>query len=266
MLHSFMEPGSLESTERYLKVMAWLHANRKALIIGAGVVAVIALAAGVIAWQKNTAEASADAQLLGVPLETFQNGQLTPAKAGPFLDLAREYPDTSAGQYAALLGAKALFTDGKYSEAHQEFSKFIEQYPDSPLVSQAKVGVAACLEGEGKIAEAAQKYQEIISAYAGEANIVTPVKLTLARLDEGLNKPEQALTYYEELARVNNPYDPWAAEARERGQLLLVKHPELRKAPPGAAAGPGPASPAGTLNLKPAPATSGTPAPAAKTP
>ncbi len=249
-----MEADSLQSTERYLKILAWLHANQKKLIIGGCVLAVIVLAAVFMSWQKSEAESSANARLLNVPLETFHGNQMTPTPAGPFLDLAKQSPDTDAGEYAALLGAKALFNEGKYPEAHQEFSKFIEQNPDSPLIPQARVGLAACLEGEGKTLEAAQKYQEILSAYSSDANISTPVKLTLARLDETLNKPEQALTYYEELARVNNPYDPWAAEARERGEFLLLKHPELRKAPPASAV-----SPSSPLNLGPSPQATKTP-------
>jgi len=257
-----MEVESTQSTETYIKWLAWLHANQKMLMIGAGVAVVIALAVGVMAWQKNEAETDANMQLMGLPLETVRDGRLAPTEAGPFLDVAKQYPDTSAGEYAALLGAESLFTDGKYPEAGQEFSKFIDEHPASALLPQAKVGLAASLEGEGKISEAAQKYQEIISLYSTEANIASPVKLTLARLDEAQNKPEQALTYYEELARVNNPYDPWAAEARERGMLLLIKHPELRKPPPGATGGPPSASQPAGLNLFPPQQASKAPAPA----
>jgi predicted negative regulator of RcsB-dependent stress response len=239
-----MEAESIEATETYLKVLAWLHANQKKLMIVGGVVAVIAMIIGIMAWQKSVAESDADAQLLSVPLETARGNQLVPAQAGPFLDLAQKYPNTSAGEYALLLAAGTLFTEGKYPEAHDQFDQFIQKFPESPLVSQAQVGLAACLEGEGKISESVQKYQEILSTYASEANIVTPVKLTLARLYEGQNKPDKALQLYVDLAHINNPYDPWAAEARERGDLLLAKHPELRKAPP-----PSPAS--GVLGASP---------------
>jgi predicted negative regulator of RcsB-dependent stress response len=267
-----MEAESTQSTETYLKVLAWLHANQKKLVIAAVVVAVIAAAAGIMSWQKSAADADANAQLLAVPLMTFGGGQFTPTPAGPFLTLAKQSPDTSAGEYAELLGAEALFTGEKYPEAHQEFSKFIEEHPASALLAQARVGLAASLEGEGKASEATQKYLEILPAYSSEANIVSPVKLTLARLYEKQNKPEQALTYYSELARINNPSDPWAAEARERGELLLAQHPELRKAPPSAPSvvpGSPPAGtrPPGVNPFTPAKATSApAPAPAAKKP
>jgi tetratricopeptide (TPR) repeat protein len=146
-----------------------------------------------------------------------------------------------------LLGAEALFTEGKYPEAHEQFSKFINDNPASALLPQAKIGVAASLEAEGKIQESAQKYQEVVTSYPTEANIVSPAKLTLARLYEAQNKFESALTYYSDLARINNPYDPWVAEARERGEDLLARHPELRKQP---AAPPAGAQPGG-LNLLP---------------
>ena len=265
-----MEAESTQSTETYLKVLGWLHANQKKLMIGAGVAAVIALVAGIMSWQKTEAESDANAHLLSVPLAAFRGGQLTPTAAGPFLDVAKQYPDTSAGEYAALLGAESLFTEGKYPEAHQEFSKFIDEHPASTLLAQAKMGLAASLEGEGKIPEATQKYQEIILAYSSEANIASPVKLTLARLYEKQGKPEQALTYYSELARINNPYDPWVAEARERGEMLLASHPELRKAPPAATGGPAMGSlPTGLNPLAPAkttPAPGPAPAPAKPSP
>ena len=227
-----MEAESIDTTETYIKILAWLHANQKKLMIGGGVVAVIALIIGVMAWQKSAAESDADAQLMAVPLVSIRGNQMVPAQAGPLLDLAQKYPDTSAGEAAELLAAGALFTEGKYPEAHEQFAQFVEKHSESPLVSQAQVGLAASLEGEGKISEATQKYQEILSTYSAEANVVTPVKLTLARLYEDQNKPDKALQLYVDLAHNNNPYDPWAAEARERGELLISKHPELRKAPP----------------------------------
>jgi hypothetical protein len=56
-------------------------------------------------------------------------------------------------------------------------------------------------------------------------NIVSPAKLTLARLYDEDNQAAAGLQLLCELARLlnQNPYDPWAAEARERAQLLVVQ-------------------------------------------
>jgi predicted negative regulator of RcsB-dependent stress response len=224
-----MEVETTQSADTFYKVVAWLHANRKRLLIGVTVAAVIALAVGLVYWKKNADEANANAQLLALEAPVGMVARSAAISPTPLLDLARQYPNTAGGEYAQLLGAETLFLQGKYPEAQQEFSRFVVDHPESALVPQGKMGVAASLEAQAKTLEAIQEYQELLKAYPGDANIVTPAKLTLARLFEEENKPQQALTYYSELARIQNPYDPCAAEARQRGQLLLAKHPELRR-------------------------------------
>jgi predicted negative regulator of RcsB-dependent stress response len=222
--------GSAGSEETLFKLLAWLHANQKRLLIGVAAVAVIALVAGLVSWKKSADETDADAKLFAVPAPVGSQGRSGSVSPTSLLELAQNYPGTPAGEYASLLGAETLFLNGKYPEAQQEFSKFINENPESILIPQAKMGVAASLEAQNKTSEAIQKYQELVSGYASEANISTPAKLTLARLLEEDNRPQQALAFYSELARIQNPYDPWAAEARERGELLLAKHPELKQA------------------------------------
>jgi tetratricopeptide (TPR) repeat protein len=237
----FMD-AETQSTDLYIRTMEWLHARRKPLLIGAIVVAVLGLAWAVIAWKKTQDETDANAQFFAAPsLGLVRAG---PVSIAPWLEVAREYPGTPAGQHARVLAAEEMFSQGQYPEASQQFSDFLTTYPDSALVPQAKVGVAACLEAEGKTSDAIAKYHEIILAYPAEMSIVSPAKLTLARLYEEVNQPQQALSYYAELARMlkQNPYDPWASEANERAQLLISKHPELMKtltspAPSGAPAG-----------------------------
>lgn len=257
---------TVESTETYFKLLNWLHANRKPLVIGGVIIAVIAVAWAIISWQKSETESEADAQLMNTPLASLQQGRLEPTPATPFLDIAKQYPNTPAGEYADLLGAERLFIAGKYADAHQQFSAFAEQNPDSPLIAQAKYGIAACLEGEGKLSDAAAKYQEVVSSYPTDPGIAAPARLTLARLDEQLNRVEQALTIYEQLAQSKNPYDPWAAEAQERGMALLMKHPELRRPPPGSQPTGMPPGAAGKPGLGNITIPKSAPIPAPKTP
>jgi tetratricopeptide (TPR) repeat protein len=223
------------STEFYVKVVGWIYAHRKPLLIGAIVVAAIGLVVAFLAWKANHDEAEAQALFFAVPIEG--GARAAPPSPMAFLDVAQKYSGTAAGEHAQLLGAELLFTQGKYAEAGREFAHFIDEHPSDELVPQAKVGLAASVEAEGKIMDAIQKYHEIILAYPGDANIVSPTKLTVARLCEEANQPQQALTYYVELARMReqNPYDPWAAEAQERARLLLAKHPELARSQTSAA-------------------------------
>jgi tetratricopeptide (TPR) repeat protein len=218
-----------QSTDLYIKTVEWLHVRRKPLLIAAVAVAVIALAWGIMSWKKAKDDADANDQFFAIPLENPM--RLTQSPPAPLLEVAREYPSTPAGEHAQALAAEMLFTQAKYPEAYQQFSDFISNHPDSALVPEAKLGVAACLEAEGKASEAITKYRELIFTYPTEGSIVSPAKLTLARLYEAANQPQQALDYYTELARMlqQNPQDLWGFEARERAQLLLAKHPELLK-------------------------------------
>jgi predicted negative regulator of RcsB-dependent stress response len=225
----YMEVETTQSPDTFLRLISWLHANRKRIIIGLIAAAVIGLSWGLYSWNKTAREDSADAQLLSVQGVVGMSARVTRGSLAPLLDVARRYPNTPGGEYAQLLGAETLFTDGKYSEAQSEFSRYLADYPDGSLVAQAKMGVAASVEAQGKTAEAIQKYQEVVKAYSSETSIVSPAKLTLARLYEEDNKPQQALPIYAQLAQIRNPNDPWAAEARERAELLLAKHPEFRK-------------------------------------
>jgi tetratricopeptide (TPR) repeat protein len=224
-----------QSTDVYIRVLEWLHARRKPLVIGLGAVAVIGLVWAIVAWKKGQDETDANKQFFAAPIEAGPRS--APVSAQPLLELAKEYPGTTAGEYAQLLAGDELFNQEKYPEAYQQFSEFIESHPDSTLVPQAKVGVAASLEAEGKNSEAIAKYHDLILLYPSELNIISPAKLTLARLYQEDNKPQQAFELYAELARMlgQNPYDPWASEAQERARLLVAAHPEFLKSQASAA-------------------------------
>ncbi|HEY3913745.1 MAG TPA: tetratricopeptide repeat protein [Verrucomicrobiae bacterium] len=223
------ETTESQSTETFYKVLAWFHANQKRVIILIAVVAVVGLIVGIMSWNKDREDADANKQFFDLPIEASPTASLTGPSPNAFLDLASQYPNTSAGEYAVLLAAQSLFAEGKYPEAQAQFSKYVNDHPDSPLLAQASLGVAACLEAEGKIAEAVQQYRQVISSYPNEISVTSPAKLTLARLLEDQNQPEQAMSLYVDLARSQNPNDLWATEARERAQILLSTHPELMK-------------------------------------
>ena len=210
--------------------MAWLHFNRKPVAIGAAVVAIVLVGFAFYKWKKNQNELNANAALFALPSLIGATGRASEVRADDFKKIAGEYSGTRAAERADLIAAGVLFTDGKYVEAQREFTRFLDEHAESPLRSQAAIGVAASLEAQNKTAEAVTRYQEIIAKYPGE-NITSPARLTLARLLESQNKPEDALKHYDDLARSQNPYDPWASEARERRELLFQKYPNLKMKP-----------------------------------
>jgi len=219
----------------------WLHTNRKQVLAGTVVVALIAAIVGFVMWSNSQKEASADEALLATPSLLGGAPPGDAAATAALLNISQSYPGTSAGATAQLLAARELFLGGKYPEAQQEFEKFIAAHPGHSLVPQASFCIAACLEAQGKIPDAMQQYKKINTQYASSPNIVLPVKLTLGRLSEADNKPDQAVNYYKELVTIQDPNDPWVVEASERLRLLISKHPELNPFPPApSAAAPSP--------------------------
>jgi predicted negative regulator of RcsB-dependent stress response len=253
----------------------WLHTNRKRVLAGAVVAAVIAAIAAFVSWNNTVKEAAANQALLAVPSLIGMAPPGDPASAKALLNIGDQYPGTSAGVSAQLLAARELFLGGKYPEAQQQFSKFIADHSTHPLAPQANVGIAAAMEAQGNVSGALQQYKKVSVLYASDPSVIIPVKLTLGRLSEADNKLDQAISYYKDLASMQDPNDPWVVEAFERLRALVSKHPELNPAPALPAAGslpsvltpnpsemqlsppgsPGPAAapPAATSNAVPAP-------------
>lgn len=253
-----MQPDSTNDSLEFDNLMAWLHQNRKSVAIGGTVLAVALIAFALFSWKKNQNELDANNALFALPSLVGASEKTTEVRAEDFQKIADQYPNTRVADRAEIIAAGVLFTDGKYAEAEKQFSKFLSEHEGSPLQSEAALGVAASLEAQGKISEAVSKYQELIAKYSGD-NVVPPAKLTLARLLETQNKSEDALKLYDDLMRSNNPYDPWAGEARERRELLLQKFPNLKSKP--AMTTPNISAPTPVLNpAAPAAATNKVPA------
>ena len=225
-----MQSETTKESVDFDNFLAWLHFNRKPVAIGAVIVVATLVVIAFSNWKKNQNELDANAALFALPSLVGVSGRTAEVRSEDFKKIADEYPKTRAAERAELIAAGVLFTDGKYVEAQREFSKFLEQHEESPLQSQAAIGIAASLEAQGKPAEAVTKYQEVLAKYPNE-NITAPAKLTLARLLETQNKPEEALKHYNDLTRSQNPYDPWASEARERREQLFQKFPNLKMKP-----------------------------------
>ena len=241
-----MQSETTKESWNFDSFLEWLYLNRVRVGIGLGIVVILGVGVALAKWRKNQNETNANAAVFALPSPMTSARKKTDPQTADFQKVGEQFAGTLAGERAELIAAGLLFTEGKYVEAQRQFSKFLEGHEDSPLRAQAAMGVAASLEAQGKNAEAIVKYQEAITRYSTE-NIVAPARLTLARLFEAQNKPEEALKLYGDLVRAGNPYDPWSAEAGERKEQLLQKHPNLRPKPVVAApALPVPASPLAT--------------------
>jgi predicted negative regulator of RcsB-dependent stress response len=217
--------GEITESSRYYDFLAWLEINKKQIVTGAVIVAVLAVAVSYYVYSKNQRELAANAALLKVGLPVGGPDQASPPTAQAYFKVADEYSSTKAGLRALLFGAGALFTDGKYSEALTEFQKFQNRYPGSSLCPIAALGVASCMDSMNQVDNAIKAYQDIITRYPDDA-VAPQAKIALARLEEAKKQPEQALKLYEEVARqAGRSY--WGSEANEARNVLLAKYPNL---------------------------------------
>lgn len=217
-----MEPKITE-TAAFYRAWAWFDANKKPVGWGAGIVAGIALVVWFYFTQREETEMKAS--------EAVANVLITPsagdrgAVAAAYLRIAREDPNSTAGERAQLLGAGSLFTEGRFSEAQVEFDKFVRDHRASSCLTEALLGIAACLEAQNKTNEAVTAYKNFIERHPGDLN-VPAAKFALARLYDAQGKPDQALPLYEEANRLG-PNSVFGSEAGMRAEELMAKYPNL---------------------------------------
>lgn len=216
----------------FYNFLAWADLNKKRLLWGTGVLAVLALIITIVIQSSKRKELEANHALSELRLVHPPGKPLPPDAAAIYMKIAQDYAGTKAAARALVVGAGILFADGKYAEAQTQFERLLRQYPDSPWVSSAVLGVAAALEGQQKTNEATAKFEEFRRRFPNDP-LSDEAKLSLARLYEGQNKNEEAFKLYEELTKAN-PYSGLGAEAGMRQVDLLQKYPHLAKtsAPP----------------------------------
>jgi tetratricopeptide (TPR) repeat protein len=207
--------------------LTWLEVNKWKLVGGAVALVVIGLGYAIYQRLASEAEAAASGALLTAQRQKAQEGGESRPNAQALLQVAAEHHGTAAGGRALLFGAEALFREGKFTEAKNEFDKFIREYGDSTEIASAVFGVAACWDAMTKTNEAVTGYQDVVTRY-GNAPVANQAKLALARLYDARNDSAQALKLYDELSRPT-AQSAWGPEASMYREQLLQRHPELAR-------------------------------------
>lgn len=220
-----MNVEATQSTRLY-EFLAWVIENKKRLLIVGSAVTAVGVGLYLYVWQQDQKELAASQALSELRAPLGPAGRLQPVAAEAYLKIAAQYPGTSAGARALLMGAGGLFNEGKYPEARSEFERFLREYSEHSFAGHASLGVATCLDAQDKIAEAIAKYQEVAARFASEPAVSHPARLALARLQETQKKPEEAFKIYVEMARAQPP-TTWSDDARFRMEALLKTHPQL---------------------------------------
>jgi len=216
-----------DATAVYLfKLWPWIEANKKRIVIGAGITVVVIFIFSFISWKMNQREMEAGNALTQAVVSSAGTQQLADA----YLKVAADHPSTIAGQRALLQGAAALFETGKYTDAQAQFQKFLDAHPDSAFSGQASLGVAASLDAQGDKSDlAVAAYQRAIAGLS-DAEGTAIAKLAIARIFEAQGKMNEALALCAEVVRAN-PNAAIGSEASMRAMELRFKIPASSTAP-----------------------------------
>ena len=208
------------ATAYFFKLWSWVETNIKQVFVGLVAAAIAVALVAYYFWRQNQMEINAGqalTQLLMSPPPNSDANQLADA----YFKIAADYPGAQSGGRALVLGATTLFEGGQYTEAQEQFQKYLDTYPGSAFSASAALGVAASLEAGGKADLAASAYQRVISGFS-DPNAVDMAKFALAKIDDQHNKLAEAESLYQDVAH-NNPNTPLGSEAAFRAFQLRTK-------------------------------------------
>ena len=214
----------------FYNFLGWLELNKKRLLVGAGIAAVLAVIITAMIQHAAQKETRASHALSDVRTSFPPGPGLPPGAVASYAKVAQDYPGTKAAARALLYAGGAFFAENKFAEAQTQFERLLREYPESPWVGSATFGLASALAAQQKTNEAMAKFEEFRRRYPNDPSS-DEVKLSLGRLYEGQNKNEEALKLYDEVTKAN-PYSGLGAEAGMRQMDLLQKYPHLAKTNP----------------------------------
>jgi predicted negative regulator of RcsB-dependent stress response len=207
------------------KLWPWIEANKKRILVGAGIIIAVILVFYFISSQREQNEIDAG-KALTQAVVSGNGGQLADA----YLKIAADHPATLAGQRALLQAAATLFETGRYADAQTQFQNFLDAHADSAFSGQAALGVAASLDAQGKSDLAVAAYQRAVNSLS-DTEGTGIAKLAIARIYETQGKPNDALSLYGEVMRANpngalgSEASVWAMELQARPSSSAVSVP-----------------------------------------
>ena len=212
-------------------LLTWYETNKQKIFS----VGTVAFGVGLILYVSNHFKTQAELDASNALFEaryrpaTANSGE-EPAPQDPakLMGIASEHAGQAAAGRATLFAAQAFFEQGDYTQALEQFERYLAQHADSPLKGTAMYGRAACQEALERSAEAIEGYKSINLSFPN-TYLAHQSNLAEAGLHEDAGEPALALALYDRvlLPTVSSRY---TAEAGSRREALLKKHPELAPA------------------------------------
>lgn len=226
-----MQSGSSGSARLY-DLLGWLEKNKTPVLAAIVILAAVILTIAIKRANEETGELEANRAFFGLSVESMANEDSEGASPRDFLQVAEQHSGTPAGSLSRLMAARGYFLEGNYDKAQETFSQFLTENPHHDLAPIAALGIAASLESKNLLQKALTEYRQVTTRYP-EQPAAAQARFAIGRLQEALDKPEQAVAEYDQLAESEkSPY--WAQQARTRREQLYKKFPELKPEEPAA--------------------------------
>jgi predicted negative regulator of RcsB-dependent stress response len=207
------------------EILIWIEANWKIVTVLVAALIIVGFGIYVQHWRSEQAELAASQRLLELRQPPRTEPETARPPAASYLQVAQEFPNTTAAERAQLLAAGTLFAENRYAEARAEFEKFLQRWGQSLFAPTAAYGLAAALEAETRQEEAFKAYEQVVQRHPRHP-VADDARLDLARIHEARDQPELALKIYDEMSSPTAP-SPRMADVMRRKEYLLARHPEL---------------------------------------
>jgi tetratricopeptide (TPR) repeat protein len=138
-----------------------------------------------------------------------------------FREIAERHRGTSVAGEALIRLGNRLYDGGKYPEAVETFSRYLDEYSRGPLRVMASIGKAYAEEAKGDLPAAEQTLLGVLGSAPGDP-LLGEAELELGRVYEAMKKTDEAAKVYTRVAE-RYPQSRWAQSASDRLTILKAK-------------------------------------------
>ena len=138
------------------------------------------------------------------------NQQKYETAASSYMEVIQGYRNTKAAAFAQLGLAASYFNNGKFGEAEEAYSLFIEKNAKHAMLAEAYNGLAYSRLEAGKLKEASEAWEKIVNELDKSA-VIWEAAYNLASVYEMLGRKEDSKTLYTKTAAGDDAY--YAAKA-----------------------------------------------------
>jgi tetratricopeptide (TPR) repeat protein len=238
-MESSARPPKAKSEEKkktpYVKFGEFLRKYRVPVLVvfGAGVLAVLAVAAGTAITDSALKASTARLEKLDADYQSYSSEQDTTKKAAlekallPSIDaIVKKGPRLFAAQKALSYRAKIEEADKDWASAEKDWLAISAAAPDSYLAPIAIQGAAVAAEEQGASDRAAANYKKLIDTYASKSIGIPHAYFALGRIAEESKDYASALVSYQKIVSTW-PDSDWTKLATDR--IIFIKSRGLAK-------------------------------------